>query len=150
LPLLRLAFPDAPMIAVTRDPRDVIVSAMQHDMTHGFHCTYKLEDAAYHLAAVSDLTEAYRAAGISPYTFRYERFIADQQGETERLMALLGLPVEPAQLSFHANRRHAPTPSYAQVREPLHGRAIGRWRTYADRLAPVLDTLAPAIARGDY
>jgi len=150
LPLLRLAFPDAPMIAVSRDPRDVIVSAMQHDMTHGFHCTYRLEDAAHHLSAVSDLTEAYRGSGIAPYSLRYESFVADQGDQTARLMALLDLEVESAQLSFHQNRRHAPTPSYAQVREPLHGRAIGRWRNYAAQLAPVLDTLAPAIRRGGY
>ena len=150
LPLLRLAFPDAPMIAVSRDPRDVIVSAMQHDMTHGFHCTYRLEDAAHHLAAVSDLTDAYRETGIAPYAFRYESFIVDQAGETARLMAFLHLEVEPAQLAFHQSRRLAPTPSYAQVREPLHARAIGRWQNYAEQLSPVLGTLAPSIARGNY
>lgn len=150
LPLLRLAFPGAPLIQVVRDPRDVIVSAMQHDMTHGFHCTYALADAAGHLAAMSDLTEAYRASGIAPYAFRYESFVADQAGETEKLMAFLGLAAEPAQFAFHQSRRLAPTPSYAQVREPLHDRAIGRWRNYADQLAPVLDRLAPAIRRGNY
>lgn len=150
LPLLRLAFPDAPLIAVARDPRDVIVSTMQHDMTHGFHCTYRLEDVAHHFAAVSELNEAYRARGITPYAFRYESFVADQASETERLMAHLGLTVEPSQMTFHQSRRLAPTPSYAQVREPLHGRAIGRWRNYAAALAPVLEQLAPAIRRGDY
>jgi len=150
LPLLRLAFPESCLIQVRRDPRDVILSAIQHDMTHGFHCTYRPEDAADHLAAVSDLTEAYCAAGIEPYGFRYESFIADQAGETDRLMAFLGLATEPAQLAFHESRRLAPTPSYAQVREPLHGRAIGRWRNYAEQLAPVLGRLAPAIARGNY
>lgn len=150
LPLLRLAFPHGRFIAVSRDPRDVIVSAIQHDMTHGFHCTYRLEDAAHHFAAVSDLTDTYRAAGIAPYAFRYESFIADQAGETARLMAFLGLDIEPAQLVFHQSRRLAPTPSYAQVREPLHPRAIGRWRNYADQLGPVLDRLAPAITRGNY
>jgi Tfp pilus assembly protein PilF len=150
LPLIRLAFPDAPLIAVSRDPRDVIVSAMQHDMTHGFHCTYRPEDAAHHLAAVSSLTENYRAAGIAPYRFRYESFVADQESETDRLMAFLGLDAEPAQQAFHQSRRHAPTPSYAQVRERLHGRAIGRWHNYADALGPVMETLAPAIERGGY
>ena len=150
LPLLRLAFPDAPLIGVSRDPRDVIVSALQHDMTHGFHCTYRLEDAALHLAAVAELTDAYGAAGIAPYRFRYESFIADQMGETQKLMAFIGLDAEEAQRSFHQSRRHAPTPSYAQVREPLHDRAIGRWRNYAHMLEAVADLLAPAVARGGY
>jgi hypothetical protein len=150
LPLLRLAFPQAPLIAVSRDPRDVLVSVMQHDMTHGFHCGYRLEDAADHFAAVDSLTAHYRGAGIASHVFRYESFIADQAGETARLMAFLGLDVEPAQLRFHESRRHAPTPSYAQVREPLHGRAIGRWRNYEAALASAANLLAPAIERGDY
>jgi Tfp pilus assembly protein PilF len=150
LPLLRLAFPEAAMIAVSRDPRDVMVSALQHDMTHGFQCTYRLEDAAHHLAAVTELMEAYRAAGIAPYRFRYESFVADQIGETHKLMGLLSLDVEEGQLAFHRSRRHAPTPSYAQVREPLHDRAVGRWRNYARMLEPVADVLAPAVRRGGY
>ena len=150
LPLLRLAFPHARFVAVTRDPRDVIVSAMQHDMTHGFHCTYSLEHAAHHLAGVDALTAEYCAAGITAYSFRYERFIADQAAETERLMSYLGLQMEPAQIDFHQSRRHAPTPSYAQVREPLHDRAIGRWRNYASALEPVEDVLAPVIGRRGY
>jgi hypothetical protein len=150
LPLLRLAFPHARFVAVTRDPRDVIVSAMQHDMTHGFHCTYRLEDAAHHLAAIDALMAEYRTAGIAAYSFRYEDFIADQASETERLMTYLGLQPEPAQVAFHQSRRHAPTPSYAQVREPLHDRAIGRWRNYARALEEVASVLAPAIARGGY
>lgn len=150
LPLLRLAFPRARFVAVMRDPRDVIVSAMQHDMTHGFHCTYRLEDAAHHLVAVDALMAEYRGAGITPYSFRYESFVADQAGETERLMSYLGLQMEPAQIDFHQRRRHAPTPSYAQVREPLHDRAMGRWRNYAEVLEPMADVLARAIARGGY
>jgi hypothetical protein len=150
LPLLRLAFPEAPLIAVSRDPRDVMVSAMQHDMTHGFHCSYRVDDAAHHFTAVAELTEAYRVAGFAPYRFRYESFIADQANETARLMEFIGLRAEPAQHAFHQSRRHAPTPSYAQVREPLHDRAVGRWRNYADALAPVMERLAPAIARGGY
>jgi len=150
LPLIRLAFPQARLIAVSRDPRDVMVSAMQHDMTHGFHCTYRLDDAARHFAAMSDLTEQFRTAGIIPYAFRYESFVADQKSETARLMAFVGLAPEPAQIAFHQSRRHAPTPSYAQVREPLHDRAVGRWRHYAAQLAPVADMLAPAIGRGSY
>jgi LPS sulfotransferase NodH len=119
-------------------------------MTHGFHCTYRLEDAAHHLAAVSDLTEAYRAAGIAPNRLRYESLIADQIGETQKLMVFIGLDVEEEQFSFHQSRRYAPTPSYAQVREPLHDRAIGRWRNYANILEPVTELLAPAVARGGY
>lgn len=151
LPLLRLAFPDAPMVMVRRHPLDVLVSIMAHDMTHGFDCGYRLEDAAHQIAAVSALTDRHRETiAPAPHLFGYERFVADQAGETARLMAHVGLPVDPAQARFHDNRRHAPTPSYAQVREPLHDRSIGRWKPYRARLEPVIPIVADAIRRGGY
>ncbi len=147
LPLLRLAFPDAPMVAVRRHPLDILVSVMAHDMTHGFDCGYRLEDAAHQLAAVSVLTRGYRE---TPHIFSYEGFVADQAGETERLMAHVGLAPEPAQARFHESRRHAPTPSYAQVREPVHGRSVGRWKNYRTQLAPVIAVVEEAMRAGGY
>jgi len=151
LPLLRLAFPEAPMVMVRRHPLDVLVSIMAHDMTHGFDCGYRLEDAAHQLAAVSALTDRFgETIAPAPHLFGYERFVADQAGETARLMAHVGLPVDPAQARFHDNRRHAPTPSYAQVREPLHDRSIGRWRHYRAQLEPVIPVVEAAMERGGY
>ena len=147
LPLIRLAFPDAPMIAVRRHPLDTLVSIMMHDLTHGFDCGYRIEDAAHQLAAVSALTDGYDAP---VHSFSYEGFVADQTGETGRLMAHIGLAAEPAQMCFHENRRHAPTPSYAQVREPLHDRSIGRWKNYRAQLAPVIPIVGAAMRRGGY
>jgi len=151
LALLRLAFPEAPVVLVRRHPLDVLVSVMAHDMTHGFHCGYRLEDAARHLALIDDLVARYQAAGILvTHELGYEALVADQAGETDRLMAAVGLAVEPAQRRFHESRRIAPTPSYAQVQAPLNDRSIGRWRHHDDRLAPIRDIVAGAIARGGY
>ena len=58
--------------------------------------------------------------------------------------------MEPAQLAFHESRRFAPTPSHAQVRDPLNDRSIGRWRHCVRELDPVRDILAEAIAGGGY
>ncbi|MBS0479215.1 MAG: sulfotransferase [Proteobacteria bacterium] len=147
LPLLRLAFPAAPLVAVKRHPLDVMVSAMSHDFTHGFDCGYRLEDAAHHFAVIDALVADYEFAA---HTLVYERFVAAQQGETDALMAHIGLPTEPAQLAFHESRRFAPTPSYAQVQEPLNDRSIGRWKNYVLYLAPARAILREAIARGGY
>ena len=151
LPLLRLAFPESPVIHVRRHPLDVLTSVMAHDMTHGFNCAYRIEDAARHLALVDELVERYRAANLGPTCeLRYEDLVADQAGETERLMKAIGLPMEPPQLSFH-NRAHvSPTPSYAQVREPLNDRSIGRWRNFVSQLEMVRPIVAEVMARGGY
>jgi tetratricopeptide (TPR) repeat protein len=151
LPFLRLAFPESAVILVRRHPLDVLTSVMAHDMTHGFNCGYRLEDAARHLALVDELLEQYRLAGIgATYELRYERLVADQAGETERLVAAIGLDVEPAQLRFHERTSVSPTPSYAQVGEPLNGRSIGRWRNYAAQLEAVCPLVADAMKPGGY
>lgn len=154
LPLLRMAFPHAKVVRMVRHPLDVCVSMLSHNMTHGFNCGFSIEDIVHHLLAVADL-DAHYAREQSALEWKnrelilsYENFIANQQGETRRLLDFLGLTFEEACLRFHQNRRYAPTPSYAQVTERLNDRSIGRHRHYARQLAPFLPKLQPLIARG--
>jgi len=151
LPLLRIAFPDSPVVLVRRHPLDVLVSVMAHDMTHGFDCAYRLEDAAKHLALIDELAAAYAAAGIGPtHELQYERLVSDQTGETRRLMTSIGLEMEASQLRFFERETVSPTPSYAQVRDPLNDRSIGRWRNYAEQLEPIIPIVEKAMERGGY
>jgi hypothetical protein len=123
---------------------------LANNMTHGFNCGYRIEDIVHHLLAVSDLDEHYaRELAGEQLQLHYEGFVAEQRGETTRLLAHLGLALEPACRSFHKNPRYAPTPSYAQVTQQLNDRSIGRHRHYAAQLAPLLPQLQPLIkARG--
>ena len=82
--------------------------------------------------------------------FDLERFVAAQEEETRRALAALGLDFEAQCLRFHENPRHAPTPSYAQVTEPLNDRSIGRWTRFRKQLEPVLPILAPIASRLGY
>ena len=151
LPLLRLAFPDSPVVLVRRHPLDVLVSVMAHDMTHGFHCAYRLEDAATHLALMDDLIARYADAGTGPtHELQYERLVADQPGETQRLMSSMGLEMETAQLRFFERETVSPTPSYAKVRERLNDHSVGRWRNYAEQLVPARPIVVEAMKRGGY
>ena len=65
-------------------------------------------------------------------------------------MQAIGLPMESAQLRFYEREMVSPTPSYAQVREPLNDGSIGRWHNYAEQLAPVVDIVSDAMRRGGY
>jgi hypothetical protein len=151
LPLLRIAFPQSPIVLVRRHPLDVLTSVMAHDMTHGFYCGYSLHDAARHLALVDRLVAQYQANGIEvTHELRYEALVADLAGETECLMKAIGLPLEPAQLRFHERNAVAPTPSYAQVQQPLNDRSIDRWRHYSHELAGVREIVSEAMQRGGY
>jgi 6-phosphogluconate dehydrogenase (decarboxylating) len=65
-------------------------------------------------------------------------------------MDAVGLQFEPAQLAFHERAAVSPTPSYAQVRDPLNDRSMGRWRNFAEELEVVRPIIAEAMARGGY
>jgi hypothetical protein len=47
-------------------------------------------------------------------------------------------------------RGYVASASYAQVTEPIYGRASGRWRRYAKQMEPVLPLLAPWAERLGY
>lgn len=151
LPLLKMAFPQAKIIRVVRHPLDVCVSMMANNMTHGFACAYRIEDITHHLAAVFDLVEHYRReSDPAEYLLRYESLIEDQTSQTSKLLEYLGLPFEDACLRFHENRRYAPTPSYAQVAEPLNDSSINRHAHYAQPLEPFVSRLAPMMTKHGY
>ncbi|MDG2523540.1 sulfotransferase [Caulobacter segnis] len=146
LPLIRMAFPQAPVIRMVRHPLDVTVSMMANNLTHGFNCGFRVDTIAAHVLAMTDLTAHYgRELDDLGFTLRYEDFVARQEIETRRLLDHIGLPFDPACMAFHKNRRFAPTPSYAQVTEPLNDRSIGRWKAYFAELAPLGQRLAPVI-----
>jgi hypothetical protein len=151
LPLIKMAFPNAKVVRVVRHPLDVCVSMLSNNMTHGFHCGYRIEDISNHLAAVHELVEHYgKELELNELVLRYESLVADQEGQTRRLLDYLGLPFAPACLEFHENRRYAPTPSYAQVTEKLNDRSIGRSKHYAKQLEPYVPRLRKMLATYGY
>jgi hypothetical protein len=89
---------------------------------------------------------------LSHATVRYEDTVQDLEVETRRLIDHLGLEWEPGILEFHghAAERAISTPSYAAVSEPVHTRAIGRWKNYRQQFAPLLGTLDPFVREFGY
>jgi hypothetical protein len=151
LPLLKMAFPRAKIVRVLRHPLDVCVSMMSNNLTHGFNCGYRIEDTVRHFAAMFELFEHYRSQmTVGDYELRYERFVREPLAETERLLEYLELPFEEACMRFHESRRYAPTPSYAQVTEPLNDRSIDRHRHYTQQLQPFVGPLAPMMRASGY
>ena len=151
LPLLLMAFPESKLVLVKRDPRDVAVSMMSNNLSHGFNCAFRIEDIVQHLAATDALIAGYeRELARTAYVLQYEQFVVEPESETRRLLAHVGLPFEDACLRFHESRRYAPTPSYARVAEKVNDRSVGRWRNFAGELAPHLATLGPALTAGGY
>ncbi len=132
LPLLKAAFPNARIVHVMRHPLDVCVSMISSNVTHGFNCGYRVEDAAHHLAAVFDLFEHYRRElDLGDYVVQYEALVADQAGQTRKLLEYLGLPFEDAclgtSLSDSSIDRHK---HYAQHLKPHVSRVRAMMTAY--------------------
>jgi Flp pilus assembly protein TadD len=137
LPLLKMAFPQAKIIHVLRHPLDVLVSMMSNEVTQGFNCGYKIEDAAHHLAAVWDLAEHFRRElDLADYVIRYEALVADPGGQTRRLLDYLGLSY--GGLSFD------------DPRLGLNDRSINRHQHYIERLRPYAGRMGPMLTAYGY
>jgi Sulfotransferase family len=72
---------------------------------------------------------------------QYEELVADFEPQARRIVAYCGLEWDKRCLDFHQLQRPVRTASAVQVRQPLYRSAIGRWRSYAPWLGPLLDAL---------
>ncbi|MCP4867374.1 MAG: tetratricopeptide repeat protein [Proteobacteria bacterium] len=144
------AAPDGHLVLSLRDPRDVVLSCFMQDfvpnaaMVH-FH---SLEEAAALYATVMGAwLELRERLTIPVLEVRYEDLVADLPGQARRLVDFLGLPWDDAVLDYRtgAAAKTSLTPSRQDVTKPIFTRAAGRWRRYADPMAPVLPVLEPFV-----
>jgi hypothetical protein len=76
---------------------------------------------------------------------QYEDMVADQAGQTRRLLKYCGLPWEEACLRYWETERAIRTASSEQVRLPIYGSSVARWRHYERELAPLIEILRPVL-----
>lgn len=155
LPLIKAVFPDSKIIIALRDPRDVVLSCYQHRFRMNVAMAQFLEldrAAAYYDVVMGLLGLCVERLRMDMHQVRYEDVVGDLEREARAITDFLGLDFEPAMLDFHktALGREISTPSARQVTKPLYRRSIGRWRRYAEDLAPVLPLLHAWAARFGY
>jgi hypothetical protein len=77
----------------------------------------------------------------------YEETVAGLEGVARKLVDWCRLAWEPACLDFRQAKRPVRTASAVQVRRPLFGTSVGRWKHYRQSLAPLLAGLESLVAR---
>ena len=149
LPLIARLFPDAKVVVMHRDPRDVVWSCFRRNFIYS-PATYEftsLPRAARHYNAVMTLIRrCLETLPLTAYTLRYEELVRDFDETTRTLCAFLGLAWSPDLRSFGetARTRTVRTASGPQVRQALFD-GSGQWRKYAHYLEPVMPLLEPWI-----
>ena len=147
LPLIAKLFPDAKVVVMRRDPRDVVWSCFRQNfrLSAAAYAFTTLDEIARHYAAVMALTETCLAAlPIAAHVVRYDALVADFDTTTRAICAFTGIDWSPALRRFDrtAVTRGVATASAGQVRRGLFDGG-GQWRRYAAPLAPVMPILAP-------
>ena len=142
------ALPNARIVCLRRNPLDTCLGNFREVFTPGseFH-NYSLDlmDAGRYYILFDRLMAHWKR--IFPgriLELRYETLVETQEASTRQLLKHCDLPWNDACLRFENNESPATTASAVQVREPIHRKAIGRWKNYAAQLAPLRDLLASA------
>jgi Tfp pilus assembly protein PilF len=151
LPIIARLFPDARILIMRRDPRDVVLSCFRINFTPsaGTYAFSDLEETARHYDALMTLIELCRERlPLAFHEVRYDRLVADFEPTVRAVAAFAGIEWTE---DFHAfdrtaRKRGVRTASATQVRRGLYDGG-GRWRRYESRLAPVLPILAPWVER---
>ena len=142
LGLIRLALPGARVVHLRRHPLDSCLAMYKTLFRMGYPYSYSLEDLGHYYLAYHRLMRHWRAClPDAIHEVDYEALVGAQEANSRALLAYCGLAWEPACLEFHRNPAPSATASAAQVRQPLHGRSVQRWRNYAEQLAPLADFL---------
>lgn len=126
---IRARFPDARLVLLVRDPRDVAASSKQ-SVFSTFHPLHTAE------LWRADQAEGLRWLDALPSTtihlLHYERLVGDPDGEVRRLCAFLGEPFEPAMLRFferdEARKSAGLAESWANTGRPVSTASRERWR----------------------
>lgn len=145
LGLIRLVFPQAKIIHCRRDPMDTCFSIYKHDFTGYLPFAYDLHELGQYYKAYEDLMVFWheKMPGFI-HDIQYEDLIADQVGETRKLLEFCGLSWDALCLKFYEQKRTVTTASTFQVKEPLFSAGVGRWKKYEKHLGVLKEVLGRA------
>jgi hypothetical protein len=135
-------FPKARIIHCRRDVMDVCLSCyFQYFSAINFATS--LEDLGFYYRQYERLMRHWREVLPVPvYEIEYEELVREQENISRGLIAFCGLDWSDRCLAFHENRRAVHTASVLQVRRPLYGSSIGKWKRYESYLSPLRQALA--------
>ncbi len=146
LGLIAILFPNARIIHVMRDPRDVAISNYFTNFKHkrgGMSYAFDLAEIGHMINDHDRIMAHWREVLPVPILdLKYEDLVDDQAAATRRLLEFVGLEWDDSVIDFHKTERAVRTASVWQVRQPMYKTSTERWRRYEDSLGPLNEVLA--------
>ena len=140
--LIKTLFPEAFVVHCTRSPLDTCLSLYFHYF-QALACSFDLGELGRYYLDYRRLMAHWQdvfPGGV--FEVCYEDLVADPEQTSRSLIDHLDLEWDEACLAFHENERSVMSPSNLQVRRPIYGTSIERWRRYEQHLGPLLEVLA--------
>ncbi len=141
------AMPEAVVISVRRDPRDIALSMWQTPfgsdrMAFTFDQGWMARELNEYARVMAHWVRLFPGRCVE---LHYETLVTDIDGESRRLAMACGLDWVPDMARPHENAKAVRTASLQQVRQPVSARSVGGWRRHADALADLIAALDPAL-----
>ncbi|MCP4721995.1 MAG: sulfotransferase family protein, partial [Desulfobacteraceae bacterium] len=139
---IKFLFPNAKIISVRRDPRDIGISNYftDYQAKHGgMGFAYDLTDIGEQLADHNMMMHHWHHIFSDEILeIKYEDLVDDLEGSAQKLLAYIGVDWDPRVLEFNTLDRTVKTASISQVRQPIYKTSRNRWKHYKSHLAPLI------------
>ena len=132
LGLVHLLFPNARIIHCRRNPVDNCLSIYTTLYSDAPKFAYNRENIVEAYRLYADLMAHW--SEVIPcdrlLTVDYEGLVSDHENVTRQVVEFLGLDWDASCLRHEMNPRAVKTPSLWQVRQPIYGSSVERWKNY--------------------
>ncbi|MDQ6962465.1 MAG: sulfotransferase [Mariprofundaceae bacterium] len=140
--LIKFLFPNAKIISVRRDPRDIAMSNFftDYQAKHGgMGFAYDLSDTGEQLADHNLMMHYWNELFPNEILeINYEDVVEDTEGAARKMLQYIGVDWEPEVLAFNKLDRPVKTASVWQVRQPIYKTSKAKWKRYQSHLAPLI------------
>ncbi len=144
--LIKLIFPNAKILHLKREPRDVAMSNYFVDygakfggMGFAYDLSWIGEQLVDHQRLMQHWHQVFPGQILE---VDYDALVEDVEGWAQRIISYLGLPWEDGVLSFQELDRAVKTASVWQVRQPVYKTSKAKWKRYESHLQPLELALA--------
>jgi Flp pilus assembly protein TadD len=142
LGLIGILFPNATIIHCRRNPLAVGLSCFMTKFREDPAFAYDLETIGHFYTQYRRLTAHWREnLPVKIVDLEYEDLVGDPDTEIPALIEACGLDWDERCLRPHETVRPVRTASVSQVRRPIYGGSVEKWRSYEEHLMPLVRSI---------
>ncbi len=148
LGLIKLLYPEAPIIHVLRHPYDLVLSNIAQDRKLEGNAHAGLPGLARSFVMQAEMIKHYRGQLTLRYLpVRYEDLVAEPEAVVRRVLDFIGVEADlPEGFAANAQPVAEPLPAHFAGREAVHGRAAWRFKPYRAALPNLFGEVEPILA----